>query len=86
MDRSRRHFFQKYCLRSAVKLIDEVNKSFKEGAADTDYFDSYESCYPLISEYSYFLDDEVKSLGIETTGKSKLQIVESVYGKKGRTR
>ena len=85
MDPSRRNFFKKHCLGSAVKLISDVQKSFKEAASDTDYFDSYETCYPLISEYSYFLEDEVKDLGIKTDGKSTLEIVEAVYEKKGRT-
>ncbi len=85
MDPSRRNFFRKYCLGNAVQLISDVHTSFKEAESDTDYFDSYETCYPLISEYSYFLDDEVEDLGIETEGKSKLDIVKMVYGKKGRT-
>lgn len=85
MDRTRRTFFKKHCLGRAVKLLDEVTTSFKEGQSDNDYFESYETCYPLISEYSYFLEDEVKELGIETSGKSKLELVEAVYGKKGRT-
>jgi len=84
MNRSRRTFFKQYCLGNAVKLISDVQKSFKEAESDADYFDSYETCYPLISEYSYFLDDEVKDLGIKTKGKSKLEIVETVYEKKGR--
>lgn len=84
MDHSRRNFFKKYCLGKAAKLVDEVTTSFKEGASDSNYFDSYETCYPLISEYSYFLEDEVKDLGIKTEGKSKLELVETVYEKRGR--
>lgn len=83
MKQSRRNFFRKYCLGKTVKLIDDVHKSFKEAESDADYFDSYESCYPLISEYSYFLDEEIEDLGIETAGKSKREIVEMVYKKKG---
>jgi len=86
MTQSRRNFFRKYCLGNAVQLISDVQKSFKEAESDADYFDSYETCYPLISEYSYFLDEEVKDLGIETAGKSKREIVETVYEKKGRTK
>jgi hypothetical protein len=83
MDRARRSFLKNQFLGRAVKLIEDVTTSFKEAASDSDYFDSYETCYPLISEYSYFLDDEVKELGIETSGKSKKELVEAVYGKKG---
>ena len=83
MDRTRRSFLKKQFLGRAVKLIEDVTTSFKEAASDTDYFESYETCYPLVSEYSYFLEDEVKELGIETSGKSKKELVEAVYGKKG---
>ncbi len=86
MDHSKRNFFKKYCLGKAAKLVDDVATSFKEGASDTEYFDSYENCYPLISEYSYFLEDEVKDLGIKAEGKSELELVETVYEKKGRQR
>ena len=85
MDKSRRNFFRQFSLRNTVKLIAETQKSFKSGASESDYFDSYENCYPLISEYSYFLEDEVKDLGLDTSGKSHLEIVETVYKKKERT-
>lgn len=78
MDQSKRGYLK--------RLISDVIQSVKEESSDAEYFDSYEKCYPLISEYSYFLDDEVKELGIETKGKSKLELVEEVYGKKGRKR
>ena len=76
MDQGKRGFFK--------WLIKEVTTSAKEGASDAAYFDSYENCYPLISEYSYFLEDEVKELGIETEGKSQKELVEEVYEQKGR--
>ncbi len=82
MDKSRRRFIKKNCLGDTIKLISGVQKSFNEALTDTDYFDSHENCYPLISEYSYFLEDEVKELGIDVTGKSKQEIVEMVYERK----
>jgi hypothetical protein len=84
MDRARRSFLKNQFLGRAVKLIEDVTTSFKEAASDSDYFDSYETCYPLVSEYSYFLEDEVKELGIDASGKSNQELVETVYGKKGR--
>lgn len=79
MDKSKRNFFKKFCLGDTIRLISDVQESYKEALSDTDYFDSYENCYPLISEYSYFLEDEVKELGIDVTGKSKQEIVEMIY-------
>ena len=84
MDRTRRSFLKNQFLGRAVKLIEDVTTSFKEAASDSDYFESYETCYPLVSEYSYFLEDEVKELGIDASGKSSQELVEAVYGKKGR--
>lgn len=83
MDQTRRSFLRNQFLGKAVKLIDDVTTSFKEAASDSDYFESYETCYPLVSEYSYFLEDEVKELGIDASGKSKEELVKAVYGKKG---
>ena len=76
MDPTKRNFFK--------RLIHDVTASVKEESSDSDYFESYETCYPLISEYAYFLEDEVKELGIKTEGKSKRELVEEVYEKKGR--
>ena len=78
MNQTRRLFFK--------KLFEDVTTPFKEAASDSDYFDSYETCYPLVSEYSYFLEDEVKELGIDPSGKSKKELAEAVYEKKGRSR
>jgi hypothetical protein len=82
MDKSRRSFLKRNYIGSAIKLFSDIQDSFKEGESDSDYFKSYESSYPLISEYSYFLEDEVKELEIDITGKSKLEVVEMVYDKK----
>ena len=86
MGQSRRNFFKSYCLGGALRLIDDAQSTFNEAKSNADYFDSYESSYPLISEYSYFLDDEIKELGINIEGKSKLEIVEAVYEKKRKVR
>jgi len=76
MDHTKRNFLK--------RLIHNVISFENEESNDFNYFESYETCYPLISEYSYFLDDEVNELGINTEGKSNLDLVEEVYEKKGR--
>jgi len=82
MGQSRRKFFKHYCLGGALTLIDDVQNTFNEAESDVAYFDSYETSYPLISEYSYFLKDEIEDLGMNIEGKSELEIVEAVYEKK----
>ena len=81
MDEARRKFFKDYFIRDTVKLIHEVREVFQEEKAKEDYFQSFETAYPLISEYMLFADNEVKELGIDTTGKTKLEIAKEIYEK-----
>ena len=85
MDKERRKFFTDYFIRDTVKLIQEANEAFREEKARADYFQSFETAYPLISESMLFIDDEVKELGIDPAGKTKLQIVEEIYLKRKKT-
>jgi hypothetical protein len=89
-DMSRRRLFGNYFLKNAVRLIDEIQKSCTEvkteiGVAcaevksDLDYFDSFESAYPLISESAYFMEDEVARLKIDTKDMTQLEIVKEMY-------
>ena len=82
MDKSRRKFFKDYFIRDTVKLIGKAQEAFKEEKARAEYFHSFETAYPLISETMLFMDDEIKALGIDTTGKTKLKIVEEIYLKR----
>jgi len=81
VDKSRRTFFNEYFVKNTIRFVTEVHKAYEDTKNDLDYFDSFESAYPLISESYSFLEDEVKRLGIDTTGKSKLEIVEEIYQK-----
>jgi hypothetical protein len=82
MDKSRRKFFKDYFIRDTVKLIGKAQEAFKEEKTRAEYFQSFETAYPLISETMLFMDDEIKELGIDTTGKTKLEIVEEIYLKR----
>lgn len=89
MKLTRRRFFSQFSLKNAKDKLQDAHESFEEdrkARSETSYFDSYENCYPLISEYSYFIDDEVKELGIDTEGKSNLEITQAVYSMKGRSK
>ena len=81
MESTRRMFFRKFFLREAVTLVAEVQKSFRQAESDAEYFQSFENSYPLISEYMQFMDDEVKTLGIDTEGKSKNEVAGEIYRK-----
>jgi predicted nuclease with TOPRIM domain len=91
-DLSRRSFFNDFFLKSTINLIaelqeayTEVKTEFEEFSAEAknkqDYFDSFESAYPLISESSYFLEDEVARLGVDTKGMTQLEIVKEIYNR-----
>lgn len=48
-----------------------------------DYFESFFSCYPILSEAPYDqLIDAANMLGIDVTNKSKLQIAKLIFGNK----
>ena len=82
MDDSRRRLFTSDLVKSITRLVVEVKDSYQKAKKEHDYFESYENCYPLISEYSYFIDDEVQNLNIDTEGKSPLEITQEVYNRK----
>jgi len=84
MDESKRNFFKDYFIHDTLKLIQKTMVAFKEGEEKEGYFDSFETAYPLISETMLFMDDEVKELGIDTTGKDKLEIVKEIYSKRSK--
>lgn len=49
-----------------------------------DYFDSFESCYPLLSEVSYeMMVQAAEQLDIPTEGKDKLALAREIYAIKG---
>ena len=48
-----------------------------------DYFDSFESCYPLLNEAPYdMLVDAANKLGISIEGKDKLPSAKEIFSKK----
>lgn len=82
MDKDRRDFLRKDLLNQAIRFFNELADSYKsrdstEGKED--YFDSFEKCYPLISEAGEMLMDEAIRQGIETKGKSKLEIAKEIF-------
>lgn len=89
-DFSRRSFFNDFFLKNTINLIAELRGAYTEVKTELekvsgetknkqDYFDSFESAYPLISESSYFLEDEVARLGVDTKDMTQLEIVKEIY-------
>ena len=79
VDRSRRRFFKDFFVKKPVRLAAEAYDSYQEATVDSDYFQSFESAYTLISENMPFLEEETRRLAIDTAGKSKLEIVKEIY-------
>ena len=79
VDKSRRNFINDFFVKSAIKCVYEYRKAHDDAKNDLDYFDSFESAYPLISESYSFLEDEAERLGIDIKGMTKLEIVKEIY-------
>ncbi|HQF83360.1 MAG TPA: hypothetical protein PLX58_00165 [Smithellaceae bacterium] len=79
IDKTRRNFFYDFFVKNSIKCVSEALKAYKGTQNELDYFNSFESAYPLISESYSFLDDEVERLGIDTEGMTKLEIVREIY-------
>jgi hypothetical protein len=80
IDQSRRGFFSSF-LENSVQMLAKTCAAVKQIEHDTNYFDSYESAYTLISENLPFIDDEVERLHIDKEGKTQLEIVKEIYEK-----
>ncbi len=81
MDPTRRSFFKDFFIRKPVTFAAEIQKSYRQAESDAEYFSSVETGYPLLSEYLQFMDDEANTLGIDTDGKSRLEVAEEIYRK-----
>jgi hypothetical protein len=82
IDKSRRDFLTKDLLAQAIRLFNEVADSCESRESveeKEDYFESFEKCYPLLSEAGGLLMDEAIKQGIETKGKSKLEIAKEIF-------
>ncbi len=59
-------------------LKDDENK-------EKDYFESFYSCYPILSECSYEqIVEAAKEKGIDVTDKSKLELAKEIWGNNSR--
>lgn len=86
MDQNRRTFLTK----GVANLLIEGCRSLAEGldikndpddeAANLSYFSSFESCYAFLAEASLEeLQEDVRQLGLDPTGKDKYQIAKLIF-------
>lgn len=80
----RRDFFTKGCpsyfykLGSAFIETSEINKEEK------DYFESFETCYPLLAEVPMdMMIQAAEKIGIPTENKTKITLAREIYALKG---
>ena len=80
----RRDFF----IRGFPASVFKMSEMFVETAGlaeeeKKEYFDSFESCYPLLNEAPYdMLVDSANKLGISIEGKDKLTLAKEIFSKK----
>ncbi len=81
IDKTRRQFFTRDIFSQALIFLKEIVGSYKEEEAKEkeNYFESFENCYPLLSEAGGLLMEEAIKQGIETKGKSKLEIAKEIF-------
>ncbi len=79
-DRSRRELLTGDLLSALRKFLGGGPGIPAESSAMApDYFESFETCYPLLSEAGDLLMEEASRLGIDTRGKSRLEIAREVF-------
>jgi len=82
MDKGRRDFLTKDFFTEAIRFFNEMADSCESRESveeKEDYFESFEKCYPLLSEAGGLLMDEAIKQGVETKGKSKLEIAKEIF-------
>ena len=80
--KSRRDFLSREIFTQVVRFLNEMVLSYKRGdehGGEEDYFDSFEKCYPLLSEAGEMLMEEAQRQGIEVEGKSRLEIAREIF-------
>lgn len=82
IDKSRRDFLTKDLLAQVIRFFSELADSYKSKESiekKENYFESFENCYPLLSEAGGLLMEEAIKQGIDTKGKSKLEIAKEIF-------
>lgn len=80
VDMERRIFFKSYSLALFNVFLNELC-GFPQNSRtmENHYFDSFENCYPLLSEAGEMLIEEALNKGINIEGKSKHEIARELF-------
>jgi hypothetical protein len=85
MDKSRRNFLARDLWRGTIGLLKQEfssNAGKEELSEKEDYFESFERCYPLLAEAGELLFEEARRQGIQTEGKTKLEIAKEIFSER----
>ena len=85
IDKSRRSFLTRDLLGSGVRLLEELIGSDSAETPKRDYFESFESCYPLLSEAGEMLIEEAVRRGIRVEGRSREDIARDLFAHMEKT-
>ena len=79
--KSRRDFLTRDIFAEAMRYLKEMLAPYKkeDHSKEEDYFESFEKCYPLLSEAGELLMEEAAKQGIQTGGKTKLEIAKELF-------
>jgi len=89
INKSRRDFITRDIFSRTARFFNEmVNSYTKDGSLEkeSDYFESFETCYPLLSEAGEMLVEEAIKLGIRIEGKSKPEIAKEIFSAQGEVK
>lgn len=80
--KNRRDFLTRGIFTQTGRFLNEIMLSYKKEEElweKEDYFESFEKCYPLLSEAGEMLMEEALKQGIEVEGKSRLEIAREIF-------
>ncbi len=82
----RRSFFKSELRQYVTGILESaslLNNAETPDNSTQDYFKSFYSCYPLLSEAPYnLLAEAAQKLGIEIQGKSKLELAKEIFAER----
>lgn len=87
VDTERRNFFKGYSLAMLDVFLGELSEFYQNYRNEENhYFDSFEYCYPLLSEAGDMLMEEALKKGINIEGKSRHDIARELFSDREASR
>lgn len=79
IDKSRRSFLTRDLIGAGVRLLEELIGTDRAEGPKRDYFESFESCHPLLSEAGEMLIEEAVRRGVRVEGRSREEIARDIF-------